>query len=94
MKDILKALPVFKKPNHFISLEPLLDNVDFNVFEGGYSGLGWLIIGAQTGPGAVPPKPEWVQNIIDQARAAGVPIFLKDNLNWPEKIQEWPGGLK
>lgn len=63
---------------------------------GGYSGsfrkqpINWVIIGAQTGPGAIPTKPEWVQSIIDQCRAAGVPVFLKDNLNWPEKIQEYP----
>lgn len=52
--------------------------------------LDWVIIGAQTGPGAKPPKPEWVQDIIDQCGAAGVPVFLKDNLKWPVKIQEWP----
>lgn len=52
--------------------------------------LDLVIIGAQTGPGAKPPKPEWVQSIIDQCRAAGVPVFLKDNLKWPVKIQEWP----
>jgi protein gp37 len=55
--------------------------------------LNWLIIGALTGPGAKAhqPKPEWAQSLIDQARAAGVPVFLKDNLKWPEQIQEWPG---
>jgi protein gp37 len=68
--------------------------------EGGYSGsfrmhpIDWIIIGAQTGPGAISPKKEWVQAIISQARAAGIPVFLKDNLHWPERIQEWPLGLK
>jgi protein gp37 len=61
---------------------------------GGYSrkipGLSWVIIGALTGPGAVKPKGEWVQGIIDQCRAPGVSVFVKNNLNWPEKIQEWP----
>jgi protein gp37 len=52
--------------------------------------LDWLIIGAMTGPGsrAHQPKPEWVQGLIDQARVAGVPLFLKDNLKWPKIIQE------
>ena len=50
----------------------------------------WAIIGAQTGPGAVKPKLEWVQGLIDQYRAAGVPLFLKDNLNRVDKIQEFP----
>lgn len=36
------------------------------------------------------PKPEWVQSLIDQARGAGVKIFLKDNLKWKDKIQEYP----
>lgn len=58
------------------------------------SRIGWLIIGAYTGKGACRfvPDPAWVQSLIDQGRAAGLPIFLKDNLKWPEKIQEWPGG--
>jgi protein gp37 len=56
------------------------------------SRVGWLIIGAYTGKGAsrFVPAAAWVQDLIDQGRAAGVPIFLKDNLHWPEKIQEWP----
>ena len=49
--------------------------------------------GAQTGPGAIKPKLEWIQSIVDQCRVAGVPVFLKDNLQdiWPGKlIQEYP----
>ncbi len=54
--------------------------------------LDWLIVGAETGPGARPCDPAWVQSIIDQVRAAGVPVFLKDNLKWAERIQEYPQG--
>ncbi len=35
-------------------------------------------------------KPEWIQGLVEQYRAAGVPVFLKDNLRWPEKIQAHP----
>jgi protein gp37 len=61
--------------------------------------LEWAIIGAMTGPGAVKPKPKWILGLIDQYRAAGVPIFLKDNLykeplGWTKKIQEWPAGKR
>jgi protein gp37 len=54
--------------------------------------LSWIICGAMTGPGSQKhqPKREWVQSLIDQARAAGVPVFLKDNLHWPEQVQQWP----
>lgn len=50
----------------------------------------WVIIGAQTGPGAVKPEPAWVESLIKQCRDANVPLFLKDNLHWPEIIQQWP----
>lgn len=76
---------------NFVSIEPLLGN---ELAKLPYTNIQWVIIGAQTGPGAIPPKHEWVQSLIDQCRAAGVPIFLKNNLNWPEKIQEFPEGLR
>lgn len=90
--------------NTFISIEPLLEPLPINEFAYYLYKNGepfhrepriyWVIVGAQTGPGSVPPKPEWVQSIIDQCRVAGVPVFLKNNLNWPEKIQEFPDGLR
>lgn len=75
----------------FLSIEPLLNDVAADI---DFDFIDWVIVGAQTGPGAVPPKPEWVQKIIDACRAVGVPIFLKNNLKWPEKIQEYPEGLR
>jgi protein gp37 len=56
--------------------------------------IDWVIIGQQTGPGAVPPKVEWVQSIIDQCRAVDVPVFVKSPLYEKFPIQEWPEGLK
>lgn len=52
--------------------------------------IDWLIIGAQTGPGAVKPNREWINSAIGQARAANVPLFIKDNCKWPDKIREFP----
>lgn len=52
--------------------------------------VNWAIIGSMTGPGAVKPDPYWVNGLFEQYRAAGIPVFLKDNLYLPEKIQEWP----
>lgn len=55
--------------------------------------INWAIIGAMTGPGAVKPDPGWGRRLIDQYRAAGVPVFCKDNLEMPvgmRRIQEWP----
>jgi len=50
----------------------------------------WIIIGAMTGPGAVKPETEWVQRLINAAETKGIPVFLKDNLGWPLKRQEFP----
>lgn len=80
------------KYSTFFSIEPLQKAWEVNPY-GWFDSTQWVIVGAQTGTGAKPPKPEWVQSIIDQCRAAGVPIFLKNNLNWPEKIQEFPEGI-
>lgn len=52
----------------------------------------WIIIGAMTGPKAIRPEKAWVQNLIDIADDMGVPVFLKDNLNWPKIRREWPNG--
>lgn len=55
--------------------------------------IDWVIIGQQTNPDK-PPKDEWVQSIIDQCRAAGVPVFVKRPLYEKFPIQEWPEGLR
>lgn len=68
----------------FASIEPLLTYPEVLPI------VDWYIVGAQTGPGARPVKKKWVQRVIDCAREDGKAIFLKDNLKWPEKIQEFP----
>ncbi|RMH70458.1 MAG: phage Gp37/Gp68 family protein [Bacteroidetes bacterium] len=57
----------------FLSLEPLLGplpNLDL-------TGIDWVIVGGESGPGARPMKEEWVVDIRDQCRAAGIPFFFK-----------------
>lgn len=90
-------------PVRFVSHEPLLSMIDVGPFlkreqyKKDQFGIkmspliSWAILGAMTGPGAVRPKRGWVSLLMEQYQAAGVPIFLKDNL-WREleKIQEFP----
>ena len=86
--DFMKVPLYFDYLSHsFLSIEPLLGDLAEYI---NFSKYSWVIVGAQTGPSPVKPKHEWVQSIIVQCREAGVPVFLKDNLNWPEKIQEFP----
>ena len=69
----------------FVSFEPLLDEVYPNL-----EGIGWIIIGACTGPKAQQPEDYWVKALIDEARKNSIPIFLKNNLSYWQKIQEFP----
>jgi protein gp37 len=71
----------------FLSLEPLLGPVQINRRD---RHLNWVIVGAMTGPRAVKPEAQWVKRLIQGCQAAEIPVFLKDNLRWPEKIQGWP----
>lgn len=69
----------------FISYEPLLGPIAFIPHW-----ADWIIIGAMTGRGAIKPDPIWVEDLIGMADEVGLPVFLKDNLGWPEVRREWP----
>ena len=68
--DHLRAAPAKIR---FLSIEPLLE--DLGKFD--LSGISWVIVGGESGPGARPMKKEWVVFIRDQCRAARVPFFFK-----------------
>lgn len=86
--------PKSKRANRFLSIEPLIGEIKEMFLRNSLHHADWVIVGSMTGPGAIPPKPEWVQSIIDQCRAAGVPVFVKSPLYEKFPIQEWPEGLK
>lgn len=63
--------------NMWVSCEPLLGPIDLhldNVFEGSCS---WIVVGCESGPHRRPCEIEWVEPIVEQCRAAGVPVFVK-----------------
>jgi protein gp37 len=57
----------------FLSLEPLLGPLP----QLDLSGIDWVIVGGESGPGARPMDPAWVLDLRDQCLAAGVPFFFK-----------------
>lgn len=57
----------------FLSVEPLLE--DLGEFD--LSGISWVIVGGESGPGARPMKREWVVSIRKQCKMQGVPFFFK-----------------
>jgi protein gp37 len=70
----------------FVSVEPMLERV--NIFSGKYIDINnpqwvdWVICGPETGPGARPCKPEWIEDLYEQCKAAGVPFFDKRKTGW------------
>lgn len=57
----------------FLSVEPLLE--DLGTVD--LSGIHWVIVGGESGPGARPLRLEWVESIREQCERIGVPFFFK-----------------
>jgi len=68
-KDLRKV----KAAVRFLSLEPLLGPLPML----NLSGIHWVIVGGESGPGARPMKAAWVMDIRKQCREQEVPFFFK-----------------
>lgn len=82
----------------FVSYEPALGPVDFAPALGahGYVSMSslrvdWIIIGGESGPGARPFDLAWARSTIEQCRAAGVAVFVKQ-LGARPVDSEWRAG--
>ncbi|MBN8612109.1 MAG: phage Gp37/Gp68 family protein [Deltaproteobacteria bacterium] len=68
--DHLRTVPAHVR---FLSLEPLLESLpDLDL-----SGMNWVIVGGESGPGARPIEKSWVQQIHANCVASSVPFFFK-----------------
>jgi len=79
--DILRKIRARIKFGYF---EPLYSGIDYDL-----SFLDWIVIGAQTRPNKQ-PKAEWVKELLYQAERNKTPVFLKNNLSWETRLQEFP----
>lgn len=67
----------------FVSAEPLLGPIAMRaaLLVGAYfeptEGIGWVIAGGESGPGARPCKLGWLRSLRDQCADADVPFFVK-----------------
>lgn len=62
----------------WVSAEPLLEEVSFDRWlKPPGETLDWIVCGGESGPGARPCNTEWLQKIVDEFTAAGVPCFVK-----------------
>lgn len=79
----------------FVSLEPLLNAIDFDQLAEHLRGIDWVIIGGESGPKARPCMPEWIRNCVKAARAAGCAVFVKQMGSWwaNHNSKDYKGGL-
>jgi len=96
--DALRETPAAVR---FISFEPLLEdlgNLDL-------TGIGWAILGGESGSRARPMDLAWARKIVAQCREQGVPLFVKQlGRRWSdenlskclkgEKMKDWPKDLR
>jgi protein gp37 len=81
--DTLRAVPAAVR---FVSFEPLLANMGpVNL-----DGIGWAIVGGESGPGARPMDPKWARSLRDQCGQARVQFFFKQ---WGEWAPAWLGAV-
>jgi len=75
--------------NIFVSIEPIQENI---LFTAPSLLPKWVIVGAETGnrTDKIVIKKIWIEEIMSKCHYYDIPLFIKDNLNWPEKIQEFP----
>ena len=67
-----------KARHYHVTFEPLFDDIGEIDFEG----IDWIVIGTETGnrKGKSYSRPEWVLSIAEQAKAHGIPVFMKEDL--------------
>lgn len=89
----------------FLSIEPLLEDLgDLDL-----TGIHWVIVGGESGPGARPFDLDWARSIVAQCRSAGTPCFVKQIGSKPQlhgftgmpiknrkggDMSEWPADLR
>ena len=74
--DVLSRIDCLRRTGaavKFLSLEPLLGPLP----DMPLTGIDWVIVGGESGPGARPMKKEWATDIRDQCLAQDVAFFFK-----------------
>lgn len=85
----------------FLSVEPLLGPIP----DPDLTGIDWVIVGGESGPGSRPMDPEWVYQLRDSCQRQGVALFVKQTgeqlarrLGLKSKkggdASEWPAELR
>ena len=87
LKDIQAAV-------RWVSFEPLIGPV--NIIPSMFSWVNWVVIGCESGSGRRPCELEWINDIVNQCRAARCPVFVKQvpiNGRVSHNPEEWPDNI-
>lgn len=94
------------EPRKFLSWEPAIGDVQGWYWRRTLPDLNWLVIGCESGPKRRPFENRWAVLVIEECRALGVPVYVKqipvkgkvskDPGEWPEElqVQEYPDAMK
>lgn len=68
--------------NIFVSMEPVLEDLQPEKHNILFRQIGWIILGAESGnrKDKVVPQAEWIKKIVWHAKEREVPVFMKDSL--------------
>ncbi len=96
-KDVEKCKYLPLGANKFISIEPILEDLEI-IDSPAINYVDWFIIGAETGrrKNKVVPDRKWIEDIVNECRKNGKPVFMKSSLAliWGKPlIQEFPKQL-
>jgi protein gp37 len=70
--DVLRSVPATLR---FLSIEPLLEDLGSVDLDG----IGWVIVGGESGPNFRPMDHAWARSLLEQCRSVGVPYFFKQS---------------
>lgn len=100
----LSQIPAAKR---WVSIEPMLEDVDLGLDSGHESGgpqgwipgvnPDWIVVGCESGPKRRPCDPEWIRSVVKQCQAASVACFVKQveiNGRVSRNPEEWPEWLR
>lgn len=71
-----------KESRTFVSIEPLLEDIEPEKHNVMFQQVDWIIIGAETGrnKNKVVPEYEWIKKILTEADKTRIPVFMKESL--------------
>ena len=88
--EVLRSRVIAK--HYYVTFEPLSEAVG-NV---NLEGIEWVVVGTETGHcrGKIPTQRNWAESLAGQARAKGIPVFMKEDLcgiiEEGEMVQQFP----